>query len=69
MTWVNIVAVVLLSPIAFRIIKDYDMQRKAGLDPIFDPKTVGISDENGVWSEYVIKKKERGDYQNKELKY
>lgn len=69
MTWVNIVAVALLSPIAFRIIKDYDCQRKAGLDPIFDPKTVGIEDKKGVWNNYVERKKKRGDYENHRLKY
>ncbi|MBQ9421908.1 MAG: alanine:cation symporter family protein [Lachnospiraceae bacterium] len=69
MTWFNVITIVLLSPVAFRIIKDYDKQRKAGLDPLFDPKTVGIDDPNGIWDEYVAKKKARGDYENKELGY
>lgn len=59
----------LLSPVAFKIIKDYDRQRKVGLDSIFDPKTLGLEDENGVWDKYVEAKKKRGDYSNQALGY
>lgn len=69
MTWFNVFAIMLLSPKAFKIIKDYDNQRKAGLDPMFDPATVGIDDPNGVWNEFVEKKKARGDYENAALNY
>ena len=69
MAWLNILAIVLLSPKAFRIIKDYDKQKKAGLDPLFDPATVGIDDPHGVWDHYVQKKKARGDYENEALGY
>lgn len=69
MAWLNIVAIVLLSPMAFKIVKDYDKQKKAGLDPMFDPATVGIDDPNGVWDHYVEKKKARGDYENPALGY
>ena len=69
MAWTNLVAIVLLAPVAGRILKDYEKQRKAGLDPIFDPSTVGIDDPNGVWDEWVEKKKVRGDYENTELGY
>lgn len=62
-------AVVLISPMAFKIFQDYEKQRRAGLDPIFDPATVGIEDPNGVWTEWVEKKKRRGDYQNSQLGY
>ena len=54
---------------AFKIMKDYEKQRKAGLDPIFDPATVGIDDPNGVWTEWVEKKQARGDYENADLGY
>ena len=40
-----------------------------GLDPLFDPSTVGIDDPNGVWAHYVEKKKARGDYENPALGY
>lgn len=69
MAWTNLLAIVLLAPMAFKILKDYEKQRKAGLDPIFDPSTVGIDDPNGVWTEWVEKKKRRGDYENPELGY
>lgn len=69
MAWTNLLAIVLLAPMAFKILKDYENQRKAGLNPMFDPATVGIDDPNGVWSEWVEKKKARGDYENPVLGY
>lgn len=69
MAWTNLLAIVLISPMAFKIFQDYEKQRRAGLDPIFDPATVGIEDPNGVWTEWVEKKKRRGDYQNSQLGY
>jgi alanine or glycine:cation symporter, AGCS family len=41
-TWVNILALVLLSPIAIRLVKDYDRQRRAGEDPVLDPRAIGV---------------------------
>ena len=41
-TWVNIVALILLSGLAVRLVKDYDRQRRQGLDPVFDPRALGI---------------------------
>ena len=35
MALVNLVAIALLSPVAFRLLKDYSAQRKAGRDPVF----------------------------------
>lgn len=35
MAFINLVAIVLLSPIAMRLIKDYTAQRRAGHDPVF----------------------------------
>lgn len=69
MTWFNTFGVLLMSPVIFRIVEDYEKQRAAGLDPIFDPATVGIDDEAGVWDVYVAKKKARGDYENPALGY
>lgn len=42
MAWLNIVAIILLRKPAMRALKDYQAQRKAGLDPVFDPKKLGI---------------------------
>lgn len=69
MAWTNLLAIVLLAPKAWAIMKDYEKQVKAGLDPIFDPAIVGIEDKNGVWTEWVEKKKARGDYENEALGY
>lgn len=37
MALINLVAIVWLSPVAFRILKDYEIQLKAGKHPTFDP--------------------------------
>ncbi|KOO48064.1 alanine/glycine:cation symporter family protein [Viridibacillus arvi] len=42
MAWLNLAAILLLSKPALKVLKDYDSQKKAGLDPIFDPRKVGI---------------------------
>lgn len=35
MALINLVAIALLSPIAFRLLKDYTAQRREGRDPVF----------------------------------
>ena len=52
MAWLNIVAILLLSKKGFALLKDYEEQKKAGKDPVFDPKKFDISDETGVWDKY-----------------
>ncbi|PEE36904.1 alanine/glycine:cation symporter family protein [Bacillus pseudomycoides] len=42
MAWLNLLAIVLLSKTALKVLKDYETQEKEGKDPIFDPKKVGI---------------------------
>ncbi|PDY46961.1 sodium:alanine symporter [Bacillus pseudomycoides] len=44
MAWLNLLAIVLLSKTALKVLKDYETQKKEGKDPIFDPKKVGIED-------------------------
>lgn len=56
MCYLNFVAIVLLSKVAFKVLKDYDEQKKQGLDPIFDPRKVGIDDAD-FWVEYSDKRK------------
>ena len=43
MAWINLVAILLLSPQAFRTLKDYERQKKAGKDPEFHPHDLGIT--------------------------
>ncbi|MFD2513316.1 alanine/glycine:cation symporter family protein [Pontibacter locisalis] len=42
MAWLNVVAILLLRKPALRALKDYQAQRKAGLDPVFEPQKLGI---------------------------
>ena len=44
MAWVNIIAILLLSPKAFKALKSYERQKKEGKDPVFDPKEIGVED-------------------------
>ncbi|MDY6054515.1 alanine/glycine:cation symporter family protein [Micrococcus sp.] len=50
-TWVNILALVLLSPVTIRLFKDYDRQRRAGQDPVLNPREIGV--ENAALWEQV----------------
>ncbi|QYR21085.1 alanine:cation symporter family protein [Paenibacillus sp. sptzw28] len=50
MAWLNIIAILLLTSPALKILKDYERQRKEGIDPVFDPAKVGIPDTD-FWSE------------------
>lgn len=40
--WLNMASVLLLTPIIRKIVRDYDRQRKLGLDPTFDPLALDI---------------------------
>lgn len=42
MAWLNVVAIILLHKPAMRALKDYQAQLKAGVDPVFNPKKLGI---------------------------
>jgi AGCS family alanine or glycine:cation symporter len=48
MAWLNIIAIILLSKTGVATLRDYERQRKAGLDPVFDPKKLGIGNA-GLW--------------------
>ncbi|MCK6095107.1 alanine/glycine:cation symporter family protein [Micrococcus sp. 2A] len=61
-TWVNILALVLLSPMAIRLMKDYDRQRRAGQDPILDPDTIGARNAH-LWRQVHAEYQRTGDVQ------
>jgi AGCS family alanine or glycine:cation symporter len=42
MAWLNIVAILLLQKPAMLALRDYERQKKQGLDPVFDPEALGI---------------------------
>ena len=42
MAWINLVAILLLSPKALQALRDYEQSKKKGEEPVFDPKTMNI---------------------------
>ena len=50
MAWINIIAILLLSPKALRSLKDYERQKKQGQEPKFDPKELNIESAD-FWEE------------------
>ena len=44
MTTINCIAMLFLGKIAIKVLKDYEEQKKAGLDPTFSAKKLGIKD-------------------------
>lgn len=56
MAWLNIIAILLLTKPAMKVLKDYETQRKQGTDPTFDPVKLGIT--NAEFWEKEYKKEE-----------
>ena len=50
MAWFNIIAILILQKPALAALKDYEKQKKAGKDPQFNPKDIGI-DNAQIWEE------------------
>lgn len=51
MAWVNLIAIVLLSKTGMKVWKDYQTQRKQGIqDPVFEPNKLGIKNAD-FWEE------------------
>ncbi|WP_141494586.1 alanine/glycine:cation symporter family protein [Kytococcus schroeteri] len=53
-TWVNLIALVMLSPVVLKVFRDYDRQRKEGVDPVFNPRDIGI-DNAPVWDDVLAR--------------
>ncbi|MGI8650269.1 MAG: alanine/glycine:cation symporter family protein [Rubrobacter sp.] len=49
MALVNLIAITLLAPIAIKVLKDYQSQRKRGLDPTFDASKIPSIKNAEVW--------------------
>lgn len=56
MAWLNIVAILILQKPALLALKDYESQKRAGLDPVFEPEKLGIRNA-GLWDD--IRKRHR----------
>jgi AGCS family alanine or glycine:cation symporter len=52
MAWLNVVAILVVQKPAMLALRDYERQRKLGLDPVFDPLSLGIRNA-GFWEERV----------------
>ena len=52
MAWLNVVAILLLRKPAMKAFKDYQDQRRKGIDPVFDPQRLGIGNAT-EWNKQV----------------
>ncbi|KAB2337591.1 alanine:cation symporter family protein [Cytobacillus depressus] len=57
MVWINVIAILILAKPALIALKDYERQKKLGLDPTFDPVALGIKNAD-YWEEKIKKEKE-----------
>jgi hypothetical protein len=52
MVWLNLVAILMLTKTALKVFKDYEKQKKAGIEPVFDPVKLGIKGAD-FWEEKI----------------
>jgi alanine or glycine:cation symporter, AGCS family len=52
MAWLNLTAILLLTKPTLKVLKDYERQKKAGLDPVFNPIKLGIRGAD-FWEENI----------------
>ncbi|RSK25912.1 alanine:cation symporter family protein [Bacillus sp. HMF5848] len=52
MVWLNMVAIAILAKPALLALKDYEQQKKQGLDPVFNPEKLGIKNADYWVHEY-----------------
>lgn len=55
MCWINFVALLILSPKAIKLLKDYERQKKLGIDPVFEPEDLGIKNAE-LWKDITAEK-------------
>lgn len=58
MAWLNIVGILILQKPAFKALRDFERQQKLGLDPVFDPKPLGIIGAT-FWESYKTADREK----------
>jgi len=64
-TWLNIIAITIVQIPAHKALWDYQRQKKAGLDPVFEPEKLGIKNAD-FWTvrameERIAAKRAAGD--------
>ena len=57
MAMLNLYAILRLSPILSRVLKDYTRQKKEGMDPHFTAKSIGVENEAQCWKQSPTEKK------------
>lgn len=55
MAWINMIAIILLTKPAIATLRDYEEQKKMGLDPVFVPERCGIKDAE-IWEDIAKNK-------------
>lgn len=64
MAWLNIIAIILLTKTGLKTLKDYEEQKEQGLDPVFDPRKLGIKNAD-LWVDKLESKvHERANLKN-----
>ncbi|MCP1156833.1 alanine/glycine:cation symporter family protein [Bacillus infantis] len=58
MVWLNLIAILILAKPALIALKDYETQKKQGLDPVFNSKKLGIKNAE-YWEEEYVQQDER----------
>jgi alanine or glycine:cation symporter, AGCS family len=58
MVWLNLIAILILAKPALRALKDYEEQKKQGLDPVFNSTKLGIKNAEYWEQEYKVEKEE-----------
>ena len=65
MAWINLLAILILFPKAIKTLRSYEKQKKAGVEPIFDPKALGIKNAD-YWEERLEQEPVEHEKINKE---
>lgn len=55
MAWFNIIVIIILTKPGIATLKDYEEQKKMGLDPVFLPERIGVKDAD-LWNTIAAKK-------------
>ncbi|OLO28193.1 sodium:alanine symporter [Alkalihalophilus pseudofirmus] len=58
MVWLNLIAILILAKPALRVLKDYEEQKKQGIDPVFDPVKLNIKNAD-FWENECNKDKDK----------
>ncbi len=56
MAWLNIIAIILLTKTGVATLRDYEEQKAQGIDPVFDPRKLGIKNAE-LWVKKLNSKK------------